>query len=207
MRKVNGENIYHYQKNDGIVEIMQDYIFRELKKMTKEKEGVARDTLIELRNRITLHNSCFPASFCDGAESCGWPMDVFTPGIQASDAVMCIINNPHNAKLFHKASRYVPQTWGYNEIPDYYPKLAEIIWGDPNMCRYTRRITYDDYCGYIDNECCVVYAHPGHMVVGKGYDITDGKKSIVYNDPYRKKNMTESAKTIGICVIIFPYNK
>ena len=200
-RKINGEDIYHSQRNNALVEIFQDYIFRAIENMRKEATEETRKIIQEVRSKICLHVSCFPTSFIDGAHSCGWPMSVFAPGIQPEDSVMCIMNNPNNAKLFHKI-RFVPETWGYNEIPDYYPVLGEIIWGQ-KMCKYETRMPFEKYYNYIDNGCCIVYAHPGHVIVGKGYD--EEKKARIYNDPFVGPKLEEPGTTLGWGVVIYPY--
>lgn len=203
MRKINGENTYHSQWNNAIVEIFKDYIFREFEKAQKQATGEVKKALSDLRSKIYLHVSCFPTSFTDGASSCGWPLNVFPPGLQPEDAIMCIINNPNIAeKLYAAAGRKVPQTWGYNELPDYYPEMARIIWGK-KVCEYKGHISYEQYCKYIDDGCCVVYAHTGHVVVGKGYDTDKGV--VIYNDPFKKANMEEKKDKLPYCVVIFPY--
>lgn len=209
MRKINGEDVYHYQKNDALVEVAQDNVFRAITKMTMKATGEALKTLKELRGEIALYASCFPTSFADGTESCGWPNFLPEPlqkVIQVSDFIMCVMNNPHLAKAF-RAIRPVPQEWGYNEIPDYYPLLGWMLWGK-EVCRYKKdhRITFDEYCGLIDHGHCVCFPErAGHVTVAKGYDIVNGKKFIIYNDPFLKPKMVIPARTLGWGVVILPY--
>jgi hypothetical protein len=207
MKKVNGENIYYSQKNNAFVEVFQDYFFREYEKVRGEATGEVKKTLDDLRRKIFLHVTCFPTSMADGIHSCGWPMDIFPPGLQPEDGIMCILNNPVIAKKLHQGSRYVPPSWAYNEIPDYYPTAINAAWGNKQVCKFERNITIQEYSGYIDHGYCIAYAHPGHVIIGKGYDIVNGKTFRVYNDPYRKPKMIEPAKTLAWGVVIFPFQK
>lgn len=203
MTKVNGENIFHYQKNDAIPKIFWDNCFREIAEMTKEKTDEVKKALIELRKNISIHNSCFPTAFADGAESCGHP-NPCKGHIQISDYIMCVMNNPHNANKF-QVVRSVPWNYGrYNEIPDFYPLMSEMIWGQV-ICRYEKDISFNEYCGYIDHRYCICYPMTGHVVVGKGYEVENKKKFIIYNDPFRKPNMVMPARTLGWGVVISPY--
>jgi len=207
VRKINGEGVYHYQKNDAIPKIFWDNCFQEIAKMTNKKTGEIQEALIELRKNISLHNSCFPTAFADGAESCGHP-NPCKKHIQVSDYIMCIMNNTHNAKKF-QVVRNVPWSYGrYNEIADFYPLMSEMIWGQ-KICGYKKgkSYRYEEYCHLIDQGCCVCFPEPGHVVVGKGYDIVNSKEFIVYNDPFRKANMVKPAQILGWGVVIFPCEK
>lgn len=202
MRKINGITTYYSQKNNGQVELFQDYFFRILEKIKKTATPEIISAIRQIRKRLALNISCGPTAWVDGIDSCGWPLDRFTPGEQPEDSVLMIMMNPRNVKKFLKRRNIDTTRWAYNEIPQYYEVVGQIIYKQ-EVCRFENNITFQKYCGYIDRGCCVMFAIPGHFLIGKGY-YQNNKNFIIYNDPFREANMIMPEKTLSWGVVIFP---
>ena len=163
MRKILGSNeMYCDQTNDASVELFKDYF--------KKSKLVA----------------CGPNAAAMGFEVAGWPMTVFTPGAQASDIILMIMENPKNLSLF-KARRNIDyDTYPVNEVPQTYDVLAKLIYG-VEVCQYNEGLNYEIIRGCImdDTPAMISGQFPagGHFVLAVGFD--DEKKVIIYNDPDR----------------------
>lgn len=128
--------------------------------------------------------SCGPNSFVMGLDICGWPMDVFTPGEQASDSVVMIAHNPYNLKRFKKARDIDYDAYPPNEVPQIYPVIAEIIYVRDDICSFKWGLNIDIVKSRIDQGIPVMVSGSfpcgGHYVLIVGYD----GDNLIFNDPY-----------------------
>ena len=180
MKKIIGKDIYYSQKNNAQVILGELYY--------KSKKFIA----------------CGPTSFVDGIHSCGWPMNIFTPGEQPDDSILMIFLNPNHLERFKQKRNLNYKEWAPNEIPQLYEVVGEILYKRKDVCKFEGKLNFEIIKNNIDKGICMQIAFPGHFCIIKGYD--EEKGIIIYNDPYRQALMEMSKEKIFSWRIdIYPY--
>lgn len=163
MKKLLGnKSQYNDQTNDALVEFTKDY--------TDKKKIV----------------SCFCNSFADALETGHYP-NVFTPGAQIPDILMMIMHNNKNLKLFLEARDINTDEYPPNEIPQFYPVLADILFGKGNHnITFGWGLSYGTIRQHILENAVVIgggkFPCGGHIVPFKGFN--DDRHTLNYNDSY-----------------------
>ena len=155
---------YHNQLNNAQVALFKDYF--------NKKKAIA----------------CGPTALAEAFEIAGWPTDVFTPGEQADDAILMILQNPKNLKRFKKIRNLDYDKYPPNEIPQLFPEVGRILY-EKEVCRFEWGLSFeiikDNILQGITMIICGKFPAGGHYVHAVGFD--DEKQVIIFNDPYPKQ--------------------
>lgn len=163
MRKILGsKDKYYIQVNNAQVALFEDY----------------------------FHNgkaiACGPTSYVMGLDIAGWPMDVFTTGVQPEDSVLMMVHNPVNLKKLKERRNIDYDKFPPNEVPQAYDIVSDILYGEKKPSKFVWNLNYKIIRSNIIKGwpmmMCGIFPAGGHYVTVVGFD--DEKKVIIYNDPY-----------------------
>lgn len=158
---------YHVQTNDGSVELFERYV------------------------KTPKYVSCGPTMAAMNFDIAGQDMGIFTPGEQASDAILMVLNNPNHLAIWKSVRDIDYGKYAANEIPQLYPEMSRIIFGKKAV-HFSWGITWEKIVGAINyhNPIGVSGRFPlgGHYVSVVGYISNKDPKhrKIIFNDPYPK---------------------
>lgn len=163
MRKILGtRDMYHDQTNNAQVDLFSDYA------------GKARMI------------ACGPTSAAMCLRIAGWPMEVFTPGEQAEDAILMVLHNRFNLPLYKKRRMLNYDTFPPNEVPQVYEVAMKIIFKSDQVCLYRPGLSFNIITDLINEGIPMMIAGKfpcgGHYVTVCGYD--EEKQVVIFNDPY-----------------------
>jgi len=163
MRKILGlKNKYKSQTKSAQVELFKDYF----------KNG----KMIE----------CGPVSAAMGFDISGWPMDVFTPGVQPGDSILMMVHNPDNLKKIKERRNINYDSFPPNEVPQVYDIVGELLYGKYKACKFEWGLSFEIIKKNINKNICMMISGPfpagGHYVLVVGYD--EERNLIIFNDPY-----------------------
>lgn len=163
MRKILGSRDQYYdQTNNAQVDLFNDYFHK---------------------TRII---ACGPTMCAMGFDVSGWPMSVFTPGVQPEDSILMMLHNRFNLELLKKTRNIDYDKYPPNEVPQVYDVVGEILYGKYKANKFEWHLNFDIIKKNIDNDICMGihgdFPCGGHYVLIVGYD--DEKNVIIFNDPY-----------------------
>jgi len=163
LRKILGlKNKYYVQTNNAQVGLFKDYF-----------------------NKVKII-ACGPTCAAMGFDIAGWPMDIFTPGVQPEDSILMMVHNPTNLKKIKNRRNLDYDKFPPNEVPQVYDIVGELLFGKLKACKFKWGLSFDIIKKNIDKDICMMisgkFPAGGHYVLVVGYD--DNEQSVIFNDPY-----------------------
>ncbi len=166
MKILGNQNQYYDQTNDASIDLIKQY--------TGKREVIA----------------CGPNMAAMNCDIAGCNMGIFTPGEQASDAILNVFHNPFNAQNWKRIRDIDYDKYSENEVPQLYPQMTRIIWGE-EKCLFAWGITRQAITTAINADAPIGVAvkmeFGGHYISIVGYKEDQGNFWIIYNDPYPRK--------------------
>lgn len=188
MTKKLGEGIMYSQKNNAQVYLFKDYVHGILHRMLK-KNQISQAIYDLIRKKLFLFIACGPTSIAMGLHICGWPMNVFTKGVQPEDSILMMCHNPNNFDAFKKRRNldYGGDIWASNEIPQVYDVISDILYGpDAAACRYRNGCNVNIIRENIMKGTTMMVASGAHYILLTGF--SDEKKKVYFKDPFYNRS-------------------
>jgi len=105
--------------------------------------------------------------------------------IQKEDYVTAFFLDTSNWPMFQKIRNLDFTVWPPNEIPQYYPYMAKMVFGLD--AEYKENGNFEVIAKHVweGNACQICLKKPGHFLIAVAYD--DINKEIIYNDPWPER--------------------
>lgn len=163
MREILGhKNKYYTQTNNAQVELFKDYFGK--------GKAIA----------------CGPTSAAMGFDIAGWPMNVFTPGVQPEDSILMMVHNPANLAKLKERRDIDYDKFPPNEVPQVYDVVGELLYGKWKACKFSWGLSFEivrkNILHGIPMMICGKFPAGGHYVLIVGFD--DERQVVIFNDPY-----------------------
>ncbi len=105
--------------------------------------------------------------------------------IQKEDYSTAFFLGTGNWPMFQKIRALDFKIWAPNEIPQYYPYMAKMVFGMD--AEYREDCTFENIAKqcWEGNACQICLIKPGHYLIAVAYD--DATQEIIYNDPWPER--------------------
>lgn len=129
--------------------------------------------------------SCGPTAAVNCIAALGYPVTITTPGLyepQPEEVVMDFFNDPRNYSKLRAIRDLDPEVWLGNQVPQYYPYMANMVFGASAKFEFFGSDGFDRMASYLfeGKSIQLCFEDPGHYIAVVAYD----GEIMIYNDSW-----------------------